>query len=312
MISKNTLYRKYRPKSLEDILGNDKLVSALERYLQDPETCPHAFLLHGPTGCGKTTIGRIIGERLGCKGSDLREIDTGDFRGIDTSREIRKQISFQPLEGDVKVWILDECHQLTTDAQDAMLKILEETPSHVFFILCTTNPEKLKKTVRDRCTQFQVNLLPDPVMGKLLRSVVKQEGENLQKLVYEQIIQDSLGYPRNALQILDQVLRVDPDLRLGTAQKAAEETSKSIELCRALLDAKGWKEIGLILSGLKEQDPEGIRRHVLAYCTTVVLKGKNNQAALIMETFQEPLYNIGYPGLVLYCYTVINGESYDG
>ena len=300
-----SLYLKYRPQTFDGVVGNAEAVASIQNMVKDPETCPHVFLLHGPTGCGKTTIGRIIANELNCEGNDLSELDTADFRGIDTIREIRKQSQFVPLESDVRVWILDECHKLTGDAQNALLKILEDTPKHVYFILCTTEPNKLIPTIRGRCSQFQLNTLNEKQMMRLLRTVVKAEGENLARVVYEQIIQDSLGHPRNALQILDQVLRVDPDNRLEVSKRVAEEQSLSIELCRALIKGAGWKEVSTILQGLKNQDAESIRRHVLGYSESVLLKSDNSRAAHIIEEFYEPLYNVGFPGLVYCCYSVV-------
>jgi len=303
-----SLYLKYRPKTLDKVYGNADLIKILTNILSDVESCPHVFMLHGPTGCGKTTIARIIANKLGCKGMDLREVDVADYRGIDTIREIRKQAQFKALEGDCKVWILDECHRLTSDAQSALLKILEDTPEHVYFVLCTTDPQKVLPTIRGRCSQFQVKQLSPNDMFALLRGIVKAEGGRFPKAVYDQIIQDSLGHPRNAIQTLEQVLQAEPEDKLKVAKRAAEEQSQSIELCRALLKRMGWKEIANILSGLQDQDPEGIRRHVLAYCNSVLLKERNDQAARVMEEFIEPFWNAGKSGLTLACYSVIYGD----
>lgn len=144
-------------------------------------------------------------------------------------------------------------------------------------------------------------------MFALLRRVVKEENESLAKPVYEQITQDSMGHPRNALQILDQVLRVPSEQRLEVAQRSAEQQSQSIELCRALLGHHGWKKVAAILTGLKDQEPESIRRHVLGYAQSVLLKSENDVAALVIEEFRDPLYDIGFPGLVYSCYSVVKG-----
>jgi len=290
---------------LDEIRGNSEVIDALEGMLSDKETCPHVFLFHSPTGCGKTTIGRIIANRLGCKGQDFREVDSADFRGIDTIREIRKQSQFKPLEGVCRAWLIDECHKLTNDAQNALLKILEDTPHHVYFILCTTDPHRLLKTILGRCSQFQLKPLNERQMFGLLRSIVKAEEETMPKVVYEQIFQDSFGLPRNALQILDQVLRVEPEKRLEVAKQAAEEQSQSIGLCRILISGGGWKATMNILNGLKEQDPEGIRRHVLGYAQAVLLKSDNVRAGLVLEEFVDNFWNSGFPGLVYACYSVI-------
>lgn len=303
-----SLHLKYRPRSLDEVYGNEQTIESLKTTL-DREDHPHSYLFHGPTGCGKTTLGRIVAKELGCSDEDYREVDSADFRGIDTIREMRKQSQFKPLKGSCRVWLLDECHKLSNDAQNALLKALEDTPKHVYYILCTTDPQKLINTIRGRCSQYQVNPLNDKQMFKLLRYIVKQEEENLQKQIYEQIIQDSLGHPRNALQILAQVLSVESDKRLEVAKQQAELQSQSIELCRALIQGSSWKKVAAILSGLKDQDPEGIRRQVLGYCQSVLLNDMNMQAGKIMEEFIEPFYNTGFPGLVFACFSVICGDA---
>ncbi len=307
----SVLYLKYRPKTFAEIVGNEDVVKVLESHLDgtSKQPIPRSILFYGPTGCGKTTLGRIVAKELGAKGSDLKEIDSADFRGVETARDIRKQSIYKPLEGSHRIWILDECHRLTGDAQSALLKALEDTPSHVYFILCTTEPQKLLSTIRGRCAQFQVNPLSEKEMKILLRRVVKSENETLPKEVYGQITQDSLGYPRNALQILSQVLAVEEDKRLSIAKKAAEEHSKTIELCRALVEGAPWKKISNILKGLDE-DPEKVRRAVLGYCQAVLLgEQRNDGVAAVMEEFLEPFYNTGLAGLVLACYSALFSED---
>lgn len=302
-----SLYNKYRPTDLNQIKGNSQILLALEGMLADINTCPHAFLLHGPSGCGKTTIGRIIANRLDSKGNDFREVDSADFRGIDTIREIRKGAQFAPMEGLNRVWLIDECHKLTNDAQNALLKILEDPPSHVYFILCTTDPQKLLATIKGRCSQFQVSPLTDIQMLGLLKSVVRAENETLEREVYDQIILDSLGSSRNALQILEQCLNVPSEQRLDIAKRTAAVQSESIALCRALIKGEKWANIKVILEGIKEQEPEDIRRLVLGYAQAVLLKSENDRAAAIIEAFWEPTYNIGFPGVVYACYSVTKG-----
>jgi DNA polymerase III gamma/tau subunit len=300
-----SLYLKYRPKTLDEIFGNETTKEELTNILSNKENCTHAFLLYGEKGCGKTTIGRIIAKELECSKSDFHELDSADFRGIDTIREIRKRSQLMAMQGDVIVWLLDECHQISKDGQHALLKLLEDTPKHVYLILCTTDPQKLLPTVRDRCVQLEVKPLLEKQMMRLLHKIVRSENEQLGKEIYEQIIQDSLCHPRAALQILDQVLRVSPDLRLKVAEKQAERQNQSIELCRALLQNTGWKKVQNILNGLKNEEPETIRRMVLGYCQAVLLKNDNEQAGLIMEEFIEPFFNTGFAGLVYACYSVI-------
>ncbi len=315
-MSESVLYLKYRPDSLDEVIGNEDIISLLKNQLSGSakQPMPKSILFHGPTGCGKTTLGRIVANEIGARGSDIREIDSADFRGIDTVREIRKQSAFKPLEGDYRVWILDECHKLTGDAQTALLKALEDTPSHVYYILCTTEPQKLLPTIRGRCAQYQVNTLSEKDMKKLLRRVVKAEGESLNKEVYEQIIQDSMGHPRNALQILSQVLSVEPEDRMKVARRTAEIQSKTIELCRALTSGTDpWKKVTTILQGLKEEEVEKIRYAILGYCQSILLGSTYPEAieriAKVMQEFTEPFYTSGFPGLVLACYSAMFDEE---
>jgi DNA polymerase-3 subunit gamma/tau len=301
-----SLYLKYRPDSFEAIKGNAEMLPVLENMLTNVKKCPHVFLLTGPKGCGKTTIARIIADKLQCKGSDFRELNNSDQRGIETARDIIKQSQFKAIESPCRIWLIDECHKMTSDAQNALLKIMEDTPQHIYFIFCTTDPQKLIDPFKDRCQTFQVKPLNDMQLFGLLRRIVKEEDETLEKEVFEQIIQDSLGHPRAAIQILEQVLNASAESRLTIAKKAATEQSQSIELCRALLKpGVSWKEISLILQGLTEQEPEEIRRHILGYCQSILLKGENGRAALIIETLWESLFYIGRPGLVYCLYSIV-------
>ena len=303
------LYQKHRPSSLDTVVGNNDTVEALEKLLGKKDI-PHAFLLCGPTGCGKTTIARILSERVGAAMGDITEVDSADFRGIDTIRDLRKQASFVPLHGDSRVFILDECHQLSKDAQNALLKQLEDTPSHVYFILCTTEPHKLLPTIRSRCSTHDVNPLSETEMVKLLKRIIKSENRGKEKKkvvddkVLEAIAESSLGHPRGAINILEKVLVVSKDKQMKVAKQAAEEQTQSIELAKALLRRATWKEVSFILKGLKDEDPERIRRHILGYCNAVLLNGSNDIAAAIMEEMIEPFYNSGMPGLVFACYAI--------
>lgn len=298
-----SLYLKYRPEKFSDIFGNQETVEALQQMVGSDD-CPHTFLFHGPKGNGKTTLARILAKELGIKGQDLRELDTADFRGIDMVRELRKQAQYKPLEGSKRIWILDECHQLTKDAQSALLKILEDTPSHVYFALCTTDPQKLLPTLKDRCHKFEVQPLSDRQMKNLLIKICKAEKQPAQKKVILQIIKDAGGHPREALQILDKVFRVEPKRRLKIAKQVEVVENQSIELCRALIKGEPWGKINSILKGLKDDNPESIRRHVLGYAQAILLKSDNERAGLIMEEFIHPFYDSGFAGVVFHSYVV--------
>ena len=299
-----SLATKHRPRELKDFIGNEQTVSAL-RLMMDRDEIPHTMLFTGPSGTGKTTLARIVAKRLKCSPHDLQELNTADFRGIDSVREIVRSMSLSPMGGDCRVWILDECHSLTKDAQHALLKALEDTPTHVYFLLATTDPEKLLPTIRTRCTTFQVWPLPDLIMTRLIAGVVQKEGAEIPGEVMKQIVQDSLGSARMALSILDKIINMEQDAMLEAAKQQAAAQNKAIELCRVLIGRRPWKEIAVILAGLDE-DPESIRRAVLGYAQAVLLKSGNAQAAVVLTSFKEPLYDIGKPGLTLAAFESIS------
>ncbi|MCK9429583.1 MAG: AAA family ATPase [Candidatus Omnitrophica bacterium] len=300
-----SLDNKYRPANLSEIIGNKEVILTLKGMFKNKEAIPHSFLFYGSTGTGKTTVARIVAKELGCNENNIIEIDTAQFRGIDTVRDLRKNCQYTPLGGGVKVYILDEIHKATGDAQNALLKILEDPPDHVYFMLCTTDPQNLLPTVKGRCSQFQMQLLADNEMQVLLSSIVNGENDEIDEEIYEQIIQDGQGCPRNSIKILEKVLSTPKKHRLAIAKQAAEEQLEGIALCRALIKKQSWSTVKTILQGLKGQEPETIRRLVLGYASSVLLNKDDEVAGLILESFIEPFYNTGFPGLVYACYSVI-------
>lgn len=301
------LHIDYRPKDLNEVAGNRSVIDSLESILRRPQGRPHAYLFTGPSGCGKTTLGRIVASRLGCAAADLREIDSADFRGIDSIRDIRQQARLKPMAGNVRVWLLDEVHKLTNDAQNALLKILEDTPAHVYFILCTTDPEKLLKTIKSRCTPFTVSALSERQMTRYLKGVVDAERdateEDFPEEAYKLIHESSQGHVRAAMVMLDKIIGLPANRIAKTIEQASTTESQIIDLCRLLLKKAPWKQIGMSLKSINEsQEPESVRHAVLGYMNSVLLGSADIQAAVVIEAFKEPFFNSGKAGLTLACF----------
>lgn len=298
------LHIDYRPDDFDSVFGNGETIAALESILSRDDK-PHAYLLYGESGCGKTTLARIIADKLGC--TDPIEINSANNRGIDTAREIVQQCRYKPINGESRVWILDEAHQTTKDFQNALLKALEDAPDYSYFVLCTTDPQKLLKTIRGRCSSFQVNLLGDEELKDLLVGVCNAEDKLSNDDVLDIIIKKSEGSPRQALVILEQVIYLPEYKQLTSVNTIKTEEAQVIELCQALSKKLKWSKIGKILKAL-DAEPEQVRRAVLGYFTSILIKEDNAYAAWVLECFSEPFYNTGKPGLVLACYQAIQED----
>ena len=299
-----SLYHIYRPSKFEEIIGNETTVKTIKNKIEG-EDPPHSIILHGPSGCGKTTIARIIANELGCKikSNDFAELDIAQLTGVDTAREIRGNMNFLPMESKCRVWLLDEFHKASSSFQNAMLKALEDTPKHVFFILCTTDPQKIIKTVQTRCQKYKVDLLTDEQIEKLLNWVLKGESFKITNDIKEEIIDASDGCPREALVILDQIIDLDPDQMMDAIQQT-EADREVKELCQALLRGDDWNKLRKILAGLKGIEPERARQAIIYYMQAVALNSpaKAGQAALVFDCFRETVHYNNFPGIVFATY----------
>lgn len=294
----------YRPKVFDEVVGNRKIIKSIKTILnRDMEDIPSSWLFTGPSGCGKTTIARIIASELKCSDDNLYELDTADFRGIDYIRDIRNQMQYAPIKSLCRIWILDECHQLTKDAQEALLKALEDTPAHVYFILCTTEPNKLKLTLKNRCVSFKVEPASNKDMTEFLQEVARGEEKNVARDVFKKIAENSLGSCRAALQTLDTVIDLPLDDMRERVKVIDEQQHEIIDLCRALFQGKPWNVIANMLKRMDGESPESIRLAVMGYCSAVLLSGTDSaQAYIVMDSFKAPLFNNEKSGLVLMAY----------
>ncbi len=301
------LYNKHRPPSLAGVVGQDKAVSQFEAFFKRGNV-PHAILLHGPSGCGKTTLARIIRRQLACSTEDYFEVNCADFKGIDTIREIRARMRSAPFFGKVKMWVIDEAQKLTGDAQSAILKILEDTPPHVYFVLCTTDPQKISKPIHTRCTAVKLDGVPAGPMESLLLTVAQKEKMDLTEKVVDTIIDCAEGSPRKALVLLEQVGHLqDEDSMLEGLEKAAQVKDQAILLARALINPScQWQEVASILKDLQDE-PESIRYMILGYARSVLLSGGKlaPRAYLIIDCFSRNFYDSKQAGLAAACWEVV-------
>jgi len=299
------LYQKSRPQTFNNLLGQEDAVTTLQKKLET-DTIPHAILFHGPYGTGKTTLARIVVRCLKCSGDDFVEMNSADVRGIDGVREIRSVMGQAPMYGDTRVWLLDEVHKATNDAQNAMLKLLEDPPEHVYFMLATTEPERLIGGIKQRCLKIKLNPIADLQIRRILVRVCKKEKISVSKKVILKIVKYSGGSAREALQVLDKVYLLDGEKeQLKAIEKASLKTA-TIEIARRLMNIKTkWRDIAPILKKLENEDPEQIRWMILGYGKSVLLKTSNARAFRMIEAFRDNFYDCKFAGVVAACYEII-------
>lgn len=221
------LYRKHRPRSFSEIVGQEHIVTTLQNAIKMGDVA-HAYLFAGPRGTGKTTTARVLTKTLNCQSSkekddvclkcnvcnqidsgsfiDLIEIDAASNRGIDDIRELKESVGFSPALGVYKVYLVDEAHMLTKEASNALLKMLEEPPQHAIFILATTEPHKVLPTIISRTQRFDFRFLTAPEILGRLQQLIKKEGKKIGDSILNLVVIASGGSMRDAESILGKIL----------------------------------------------------------------------------------------------------------
>ncbi len=230
MVSYLALYRKYRPNNFDDVSGQEKVVAVIKNAIVNNKVS-HAYLFSGPRGTGKTTIAKILARLVNCENlssdgkpcgkcyscvnyfnsNDIVEIDAASNNGVDEIRELRDKINLVPSNSKYKVYIIDEVHMLTTQAFNALLKTLEEPPSHIIFILATTDPQKVPLTISSRCQKFQFSKLDVTKIVERLEQIVNSENIDIENDALFEIARLAEGGMRDAINILDQLVAYKND-----------------------------------------------------------------------------------------------------
>ena len=238
------LYRKYRPTNFSSIVGQDVIVDILKNSIINNKVS-HAYLFTGPRGTGKTSTAKILAHAVNClnftndicgecsicksldlNDNDIVEIDAASNNGVDEIRSLRDNVNLMPAFCKYKIYIIDEVHMLSTGAFNALLKTLEEPPSHVIFILATTEPNKIPLTILSRCQRFDFNKINMNDLVSRLKYIVNEEGRVVSDNILEQIAKISDGGLRDAINLLDQVLSLsDENINIDEVEKLSGKIS---------------------------------------------------------------------------------------
>lgn len=304
------LYRAYRPTLFKHIVGQDTVLSTIKGFF-DSNKVPHVLLFSGASGCGKTTMARIMKIKLGCGDADFQEMNCADFRGIDMVRDIRTRMGLSPIGGKCRIWLIDEAHQMSSQAQNAFLKMLEDTPGHVYFFLATTDPQKLLPTIRTRCTELVLKSMTRESLKKMMQNVLVQAKQEDAipdwTEVFDTICDYAEGSGRKALVMLNTALGQKTAEEMVEVVKSTVASPKAIALAQALLQPDAsWKPVAALVKDL-EEDPESLRWMILGYMTNVLLGGGKlaPRAFDVINIFERNFYDSKKAGLASACYAVV-------
>ncbi len=294
VMSEQALYRKYRPVTFNDVLGQNHVVNALQGALKTDKIA-HAYLFSGSRGTGKTSIARILAREIGCSDNDLYEIDAASNRGIDNVRELRESVRSMPFDSKHKVYIIDEVHMLTKEAFNALLKTLEEPPVHVIFILATTELEKLPETVVSRCQTFQFKKPSQKILKDLVTRIAKKEGFILQSASADLVALLGDGSFRDTQGILQKVIGASNNKNISAKEVESITGAPRSELINKLVLGIVEKDINSSLLSVRKASEDDIDMSIFLKLTLRSLRailllrfsGNNEMKDSIKEEFTE-------------------------
>lgn len=287
-VTDEPLHTKWRPRKFDEVMGHGAQIKALKSNLGKSR----AFMFTGPAGTGKTTLARLAAKHVGA--TNLMEIDAASKTGVDDMRQVQEVIRYKPLMGDKTAVIVDEAHRLSAQAWDSLLKSVEEPPAHVIWFFCTTNPNKIPKTIQTRCTPIGLKPLSNAELTDLVEEIAHEEKIQLPAGVGSLIVREADGSARQALVNLETCRNVKDRAEAADLLRRSLESDATRELCQLLLKGGTWKQAMAIMEQLDGQEPEGIRIVVCRYFAAVLKNAKDDKAARrgleILAEFEKPYF----------------------
>jgi DNA polymerase-3 subunit gamma/tau len=280
---------KHRPTDLDEFFGNKAVVKVARGLIDDEEGRAQTYLFTGEKGCGKTTLAKLLATEFGADDSAVIEIDCLQDRSIGMVREIHRMMSSPPIVGKAKAFIIDECHTLPKLSQEGFLKDTEEPPSFAYFFLCSTEPNRIIGTLRDRCLELELKRLGKTDAGVFMSIICDKEEVEFNEKLFRTILKVSEGNPRKILKALYLAKHSDVE-SLKELLKSVDEDDPDIKaLCRCMLHGK--KGLVDTLNAVRNKEPETVRRAVLSYMQKVIMNPKDKKyvprALDIAECFSE-------------------------
>ncbi len=288
------LYRKYRSRSLDEVLGQDHVTNILRRALEQGKIA-HAYLLTGPRGVGKTSVARILAHEINqlpydeeASHLDIIEIDAASNNGVDDIRALREKAQVAPVSAPKKIYIIDEVHMLSKPAFNALLKTLEEPPAHVVFILATTDADKLPATILSRVQQFFFRPIPADIMARQLMTIAEKEGFAIETDAARLIAERSRGGFRDGISMLDQLSALAGAGKPLSASDVAQHLGLSAtETLENLLELYQQRDVSGALSLLGELEKAGTDPVVLSHQLLSLLRTRLHQQPALIQLIKQ-------------------------
>jgi len=286
-------HTKYRPQDFEGVVGQDGTVKALKTALKT-KSC-RSFIFTGPSGVGKTTLSRIIGNHVKCTRQNLVEVDAATYTGIDAMRGVTDSLKYKALGNASRVIIIDECAALSKAAWQSLLKSIEEPPANVYWCLCTTEPGKIPATIKTRCQVYELREVKPKELYGLLKFVAKEENCSCDDEALKLIAKNSQGSPRMALTTLAKCANSKSIEEVADLINTAKNEGEFIDFLRWVAgDQHDWRSAVEFVKGFGEQSGESVRRVVVNYLMKVIIGCKDEgRAARMLGTLSA--FNTSYP-----------------
>ena len=267
-----SLYRKYRPGEFGEVLGQEHVVEVLKAAVKQKKVA-HAYLFSGSRGTGKTTMARLLAKALQTDEQDVYEMDAASNRGIEEIRELREGVATLPFNSAHKFYIIDEAHALTRDAWGAFLKTLEEPPSHVIFVLATTEFDKVPETIQSRCQVFRFKRPSHETLKSLVLKVAKEEGALLAPAGAELIALMGEGSFRDTLGILQKVLTISGDSKLTEEEVTKVVGAPPAAVVNSFLEALAQRDMAKALEAFHRSIAGGAEPKVFVLLAIAKVRG---------------------------------------